>query len=57
MLSSRIPVLSDPLEVFLCSVVHETDDIALLVNCNKASTHGNDVFDIRNVFWIQFSLA
>jgi hypothetical protein len=34
--------------------VNETDNIAFLVNYNKASAHGNDVFDIRDIVLIQF---
>jgi hypothetical protein len=57
LLSSWVPILSDPLEVFLGGVVYETDNIALLVNRNKASTNRDNVFNVQNVVLVEILLA
>ena len=46
-------MLSDLLELFLCGVVDETNNIALLVYCNKPGADGDDVFYVVNIVIVQ----
>ena len=43
-----------PFEVFLGSIVNETDDVAFFVHGNESSANGDNVFNIQNVILIQF---
>src|SRR5690242_4447684 len=51
-LAAWVPYISNPLKVLLCSVVHKTDNGALLVDNNKTSTYGHQVHRSEYILWI-----
>lgn len=47
-------MLSSPLEVFLGSVVNQTNNVAGLVHSNESSANGDDVSNVWDVVLVQF---
>jgi hypothetical protein len=51
-LAAWVPFVSIPLKVLLCSIVHKTDDGALLVDNDKTGTYRHQVIRSEHVLWV-----